>query len=204
MLNLQFKFKKAVQAVNYFACASGGTIPKLKAIKLLWLADRLHLRNYGRTISGDSYVAMPLGPVASQTLDIINGSSYFKPDLQPCVDYSKEFIHLVNKNDLRAIGDVNTKVFSATDLEAIEAISREYLSLGKYDLSHKISHHFPEWTRFRKNLEEEGSPRKSFDMEMLDFFQDVPNFALFNDQDQDIKETAKELFIEKQQVYNSF
>ena len=37
----------------------------MKAIKLIYLADRLHLRKYGRPIIGDMYWAMKLGPVGS-------------------------------------------------------------------------------------------------------------------------------------------
>ncbi|MBQ9180774.1 SocA family protein [Candidatus Saccharibacteria bacterium] len=43
---------------------------RVKLIKLLWAADRLHLRKYGRTISESDYYAMAHGPVCSLALDI--------------------------------------------------------------------------------------------------------------------------------------
>ncbi len=46
--------RKIVQALNYIACSQvGGVANCMKAYKLLWLADIYHLRQYGRTVSGD-------------------------------------------------------------------------------------------------------------------------------------------------------
>jgi len=45
-----FNHKKAVQTLAYFAQKEGGVINKMKAFKLIWLSDRLHLRKYGRPI----------------------------------------------------------------------------------------------------------------------------------------------------------
>ena len=67
---LEFDYKKATQAINYFTKKEGGQIEKLKLIKLVYLADRFHLRKYGRPIMNDTYLAMPLGPVGSSVKDI--------------------------------------------------------------------------------------------------------------------------------------
>src|ERR1700683_762715 len=47
--------RKATQALNYFACLSASGAPfaeinKMKALKLLFFADRYHLRKYGRPV----------------------------------------------------------------------------------------------------------------------------------------------------------
>lgn len=36
-----------------------------KLFKVLWFADLEHLKKYGRTVTGDTYVAMEFGPVTS-------------------------------------------------------------------------------------------------------------------------------------------
>jgi len=41
---LEFDYKKATQAINYLVKKEGGTIDKLKLIKLVYFADRYHLR----------------------------------------------------------------------------------------------------------------------------------------------------------------
>ena len=38
----EFNHRKAVQALNFFSLKNGGKIEKMKAIKLLWLSDRVH------------------------------------------------------------------------------------------------------------------------------------------------------------------
>ena len=73
--------RKSIQMLNLFAYESGGTINRLKAIKLSWLADRLHLRKYGRPISYDKYSALPHGLVASYTKDLVdNNTSWVAED----------------------------------------------------------------------------------------------------------------------------
>lgn len=67
---LGFNFRKAVQALNFFAVKEGGTIDKMKVIKLIWFSDRAHLRQYGRPILMDRYLAMKYGPVPSKTKDL--------------------------------------------------------------------------------------------------------------------------------------
>jgi len=71
MRTLEFDHKKATQALNFFAKRAGGKITKLNALKLIYLADRYHLRKYGRPIFSDTYWAMPYGPVASSVKDIV-------------------------------------------------------------------------------------------------------------------------------------
>ena len=56
--------RKILNAIVYFANRSDTkTIGRLKLMKLLWLADRLHLMKYGRMVLNDKYYAMPYGPV---------------------------------------------------------------------------------------------------------------------------------------------
>src|SRR5882724_2767190 len=65
-----FSHRKATQALNFFARKAGGRINKMKALKLVYFADRYHLRKYGRPVVGDEYLAMNYGPVASGTKDL--------------------------------------------------------------------------------------------------------------------------------------
>ena len=56
--------KKIIQALAYIAYQQADhKINSMKAYKLLWLADRYHLRQFGRTITGDTFFALPHGVV---------------------------------------------------------------------------------------------------------------------------------------------
>jgi len=74
-INFNFDCRKTTQALNYFAIKAGGTINRMKAIKLVYLADRYHLRKYCRLITNDIYFAMDNGPVASGVKDIAEQSN---------------------------------------------------------------------------------------------------------------------------------
>ncbi|MEN9919783.1 MAG: hypothetical protein RL662_2219, partial [Bacteroidota bacterium] len=66
-------YRKIIQTINYFAQKQPDKcMSKMKVYKLLWLADRYHVRQYGRTITGDTYYALPFGLVPSKTKDILD------------------------------------------------------------------------------------------------------------------------------------
>ena len=71
-----FVYKKATQALNFFAQQAGGRLSKLRALKLVFFADRYHLRKYGRLVTNDEYWAMDYGPVASNTKDLAELSAF--------------------------------------------------------------------------------------------------------------------------------
>ena len=73
---MQFVFdeEKTTQAASVLLAKHGGTMPYIKLIKLLYLADRQSLIDTGSPITRDRFVAMPKGPVLSRVLDLIRES----------------------------------------------------------------------------------------------------------------------------------
>ena len=67
--DLFFDYKKATQALNFFALKEGGTINKMKALKLIYFADRYNLRKYGRPVRNDDYWAMGYGAAIRKRLE---------------------------------------------------------------------------------------------------------------------------------------
>ena len=83
-----------LNAVLYIIQQMGGKVDMHKIFKTLYFADQRHLSKYGRTITGDVYIAMHYGPVPSRTDDIfkaVRGDSYF-----PAGDL-KDYFHFVNR-----------------------------------------------------------------------------------------------------------
>jgi len=66
-----FNIEKTVQ-VFYYIQKHSKTTSKLELIKFLFFADRIHLRKHFSLISLDNYVALKYGPVASNSLDVLN------------------------------------------------------------------------------------------------------------------------------------
>jgi uncharacterized phage-associated protein len=162
--------KKSVQAMNYLARKKDGQINKMKALKLIYFADRYHIRKYGRPVLGDQYWAMKLGPVASHTLN----TAELNPGLEKdCLQYAKAFISHP-KGDIKMLNilskdKVDLKVFSQSDIEALETAYKEFGDRDQFELA-EISHRYPEWLKHKKEIEVDKKRRVK--MDYLDFFED--------------------------------
>jgi hypothetical protein len=159
-----FNYKKAVQALNTFAKLEGGEINYMKAVKLIWLADRAHIRNYGRTITNDLYVAMKNGTVPSGTKDIVLKSGFSEPEV---IAYSNEYLSQPAGYTFKSISEVDNMVFSKTDIKTLQEVYDLFKGYTQFDLS-DFSHHFPEWKRFEKELN--AGVKKAFPIEDEDLF----------------------------------
>src|SRR3990167_5078172 len=105
-----FEYKKAIQAINYFVRERGGSEKKLNLLKLLFLADRYHIRRYGRPIFNDVYFAMTYGPVASAVKDVIEFSDFLS-EMEK--EYARGFLAKGKEdNAVESIASVDEKVFS--------------------------------------------------------------------------------------------
>ncbi len=159
-----FDYKKATQALNYLAQQEGGKINKMKALKLIYFADRYHLRKYGRLITNDNYFAMEHGPVPSVTKDIAESNDYLAEDKK---SYSSIYIKPVSNLELKSVKKIDKKVFSKSDLEALRFAWDKFGNYDQYQLR-DITHSYPEWARW-KNLAVAGS---CLPIDILDFLKD--------------------------------
>lgn len=167
-IHFNFDFKKATQALNYLAKRAGGNgaINKMSAIKLIYFADRYHLRKYGRPVTNDEYVAMPFGAVGSKTKDIAENTT-FLADIE--INYSKRYI--VKKGyEIQSIDEVDMDVFSDSDAEALNFAVENLGHFDQYELA-DISHAYPEWKKFESAFDSGVST--AFDMDYEDFFKNA-------------------------------
>jgi uncharacterized phage-associated protein len=72
LLRFQFDEKKGVEALTYIASKWPG-LTAFYASKVLFFAEKSHLTRYSRPIIGDTFIAMPNGPVPSTLYDFIKG-----------------------------------------------------------------------------------------------------------------------------------
>ncbi|MFZ5452305.1 MAG: Panacea domain-containing protein [Thermodesulfobacteriota bacterium] len=164
--HLRFNLKKTTQAINLLAIKSHGEINKIKAIKLIYFADRFHLRKYGRPITNDEYWAMEWGPVNSNVKDIADMSEYLG-DMER--EYASQYIESPSKNIVKSIHEVDRKVFSQTDIEALSWAWETFGHLDGFALA-DLSHHYPEWEKFKDIIESKTQTRVRMNYE--DFFED--------------------------------
>jgi len=86
-----FSIEKIIQVFSYIQRGSK-TNSKLELIKYLFFADRIHVRKYFSFISLDNYFALKYGPVASNSLDVLNKN--------------KEYLNNFPESDLKYIDNV--------------------------------------------------------------------------------------------------
>ncbi len=67
-MSFPFEPEKALEALVYVAQRTPGH-DMYKALKALYVADKLHLSRYGRLIYGERYSALPYGPVPQFAYD---------------------------------------------------------------------------------------------------------------------------------------
>ena len=152
--------KKILNSIIYFALKShGNKINRLKLMKLLWLADRIHLNKYGRLILKDNYNALPHGPVPSRTMDVS------KQSINNSFD--------VNDFTIVAKGSFDSKYFSKSDIEVLEQVWEKYGNMNQFELR-DLSHKFPEWLRYEKELNDKFLPN-SYPIIIDDFFASPPD-----------------------------
>jgi uncharacterized phage-associated protein len=130
MRPIRFKFdsEKLVQALAFFAARGVEDLDTLKAVKLLYFADREHLLKYGRPIVGDDYYCMKNGPIPTNALSQIQDVLSPNPtgdhdalfDEYFVVSRETKYPRLVPKKD------PDLDVFSASDIEVLEDVMRTY------------------------------------------------------------------------------
>lgn len=165
---MSFSYKKATQALNFFARKNGGHINKMKSLKLLFFADRFHLRKYGRPITNDEYFAMNYGPVPSGGKDLVEGSD-FRPDVEK--SYAGQFLDPVNRFEFSSVNEVDPLVFSQTDQEALSFAWSQFGTFDQFELA-ELTHQYPEWKRHEAAISGGNSSRVK--MAFTDYLDDPP------------------------------
>ena len=150
----------------------------MKAYKLLWLADRYHLRQYGRTITGDVFYALPHGVVPSDAKNIVEHQNTRIPNDE---SYCDKYIKRLGRYYYQAIAEPDIMQLSDSDQGALDLILQNYGQLDQYQLE-KLSHHFPEWIAYKPELEAKNMPN-AYKIDLDYFFDETScdQSGLFND-----------------------
>lgn len=154
--------KSILDSLYYLLEKLDEPVDKVKAIKLVYFADRYHLRKYARFITNDTYFAMPQGVVGSKTKDILTDV------LEE--DKFSDFFVLTGKKHFFKHNPEKEVIFdslSKTDIEALDFIIKEIGHLNSKQLSN-LSHNYPEWLRHERDLKSKN--KKRADIEFTDFF----------------------------------
>lgn len=141
MTRFTFNWDKAIQAVDYVARLKPG-ITQYYIGKIIFFADREHLLDYGRPITGDKYVAMEHGPVPSAIRDLLKADSGYPDEI---IDNLQSRIGIDPDGNKQHVYSKEIGEFpdlSGTDTEYLRASFTKYGSMSFATLK-KISHEDP-------------------------------------------------------------
>ena len=143
----RFNIQKIVQSFSVLQ-EEVKTTNYTKLLKLLFFADRYHIRHYGYLYTCDDYYALQRGPIGTQSKDILVKDSFYYDNIpnesKSYLDNSIEILDICN----RQIHE-SKRVFSKSEEKALEfSIS----IFGKFDYKNLINltHDYPEWKRYKK------------------------------------------------------
>lgn len=198
------KIIKMSQIIGYIFKISGmARINRVKLIKLIWAADRYHIRKYGRLVTEDIYYAMEHGPVSSLALDIAQLTEWKFSKSE--YDFLSNYFNS-DKEDTWVEGGViiAEDYLSESDKEALDFAWNTFGKFDDFYLADIISHNYPEWKRLEDHLAqlkiESGGKSGRIEINSELFFDNPENDAYFNILDADHLAASKEYFKEQESI----
>jgi uncharacterized phage-associated protein len=145
-----FNEQKTAQIAAWFLAQERGTMPHLKLMKLMYLAERESMEKHGFPMTGDRFVSMEHGPVLSRTLNHINGSIDSARDGWDSwiSDKANHTVGLVREVDPDAFDEL-----SVADLNVLHSTWKKFGWMTKYQLR--------DFTHDPKNCPEWKDPNES-------------------------------------------
>jgi uncharacterized phage-associated protein len=144
-----FNSKKAAQVIAYLALKSPShRLHVVKAVKLVYLADRMCLESYGFPIIDDDRVSMPHGPVNSTTYRYINGECESADWSSLLRDRSN---HEVSLKSHAHVDDWDE--LSDAEIDILDTVWDRFGGMNQWQLR--------DWTHEKKNVPEWEDPNGS-------------------------------------------
>jgi len=167
MSKIKFNFnkQKAIETILYIA-QKRDYIDKMSLYKFLFYSDEIHLNNFGRTIYGGKYVAMPLGPVPSEVKALLD---------KGCPEF------VINDYWITPTREPNMEYLSKSDVDALNQAYGMYSQFKPRELS-DISHEHIAW----KNARKKNSFVQNNPVDFLDLI-DPDNVELIEDLEENSK-----------------
>ena len=135
-MDIQFDKVKTLHALLYVA----NRVQRKdfhKIFKIIYFADRQHLADWGRPITGDTYIAMEAGPVPSRLYDmlkIVRGDSYMAD-----TESLGKYFQVNSWMYVNPLVDADLDKLSSNEREALDASITQYSS-SSYDEIKEKSH----------------------------------------------------------------
>ncbi len=172
-----FDERKAAQAAARFLALSGGTMDRLKFVKLMYLMDRRALLSRGTPVTNDIYYSMPHGPVPSNVYNLVrHGFGTFWPD----------YIESPNNRTVVLARHPGEDTLSESELAIIDALWEKYKDWHGVRMRN-FTHRLPEY-------QDPGAGRITIDIAEILAAEKTPEEAVAIERDLQATRLVKALF----------
>jgi len=135
-----FDLRKAIAAVAFLLEKEGGQLDMFLGLKMLYLADKNSLIQWGKTITGDRFVSMPKGPVLSCMYNLFKGTAARKHQKEWDAYFSERVNHSVH-----LLKKVDTGVLSEREMDALDNARKEVKGYAPWEVADWLHKTCPEW-----------------------------------------------------------
>jgi uncharacterized phage-associated protein len=179
--------EKIIESIIYIASAEKEPMHYMKVAYLIYFADKTHLELYGRTITGDAYIAIFRGIVPARVYINLLNKKYDEDN--------PNFHRHYNSVVVDRIVDLNE--FSESDIEILDRMVEVYSKFPLWQLQE-----FAKDSIWRKTWED-GDKTKIFQVDILDIIESVDDLdqSLLNHLTRDADDPQPNLDADGNMIY---
>ena len=134
-----FDERKTTQLAARFLAEADNRMEYIRLIKLLYIADREALRNWGYPLTGDEYYSLKHGPIVSNVYDLITADPNYVNRSYWSSYIRTEGFHAILETE-PPLEDI-----SKAEIELVQKIHARYRSVSTWDLIDEMHKEFKEW-----------------------------------------------------------
>jgi uncharacterized phage-associated protein len=141
-----FSERKAAETAAFLLHKAGGSLPLIKLVKLIYLAERLSFSKYGEPLTGDKLVSMDHGPVVSRIYNHMNGALPSEEGGWDTwvSDRANNMLTLRDSSMIRS-PEQDLMSLSDSDIDVLNAVWSEFGHWDKWVLVKYTHDNLPEW-----------------------------------------------------------
>jgi hypothetical protein len=140
MLRLNFDIRKTIAAVAFLMNQEGGHLDMFLGLKMLYLADKESLIRWGKTITGDSFVSLPKGPVLSEVYNLFKGVAPERDQQEWDTCFSERVNHSIH-----LLKPVDVELLSEREMEVLEEARKQINNFAPWAVAKWLHETCPEW-----------------------------------------------------------
>ena len=155
---------KCVEGIDFLAQQQPG-ITQYYICKIFFFADKEHLLDWGRPISGDRMIAMAHGPVPSMVYDLVKDAGGEPDEVIDGLEERVRIERIGNKRMVHSLGNNEFPSLSRTDMDYLREAHRAYGHMS-FQALREVSHRDP---AYREAWEQPGAANE---MDIRRWFED--------------------------------